>query len=230
MQAVESMSRAEAFQIFRRNYKQMEEFELKKIQLKQKYRDAKDLGKLINQIRDNVNILKSRLQQYQMTKAVQNLSKPSMPATGANARENQIREEMEQERLKYQTAFEKLRTQKAEIDHLQHQLQKVRISMQQDFERWLNEKTREVQKPPQPATQQGKELSAHVSSSKSKSYSDNSVSSESPPSEEQSPPKAEVHVQLAALSLTGDSQTDADILAFMKARHKVLQGVHTRYA
>ncbi|VDI64774.1 Hypothetical predicted protein [Mytilus galloprovincialis] len=50
--------------------------------------------------------------------------------------EQEMRNEMEEEKMNYKECFTRLRTLKTEIEHLQHLLEKSKVKLMKDFEMW----------------------------------------------------------------------------------------------
>ncbi|KAK3093801.1 hypothetical protein FSP39_020407 [Pinctada imbricata] len=138
-----SAGRQEAFELFRRDYHQSDDIEDNKRALKQRYADAKSLGEHVNKSRNKINHVKSQIEQHRMQLAMQGLVDPNNPEP--DDVEQEMREEMEEEKLRYKECFNKLRNLKTEIEHLQHLLEKSKVKMMKDFEMWWAEQTNKAQ-------------------------------------------------------------------------------------
>ncbi|KAF5929684.1 hypothetical protein HPG69_002407, partial [Diceros bicornis minor] len=137
--------------------------------------------------------------------------------------------------------FSRLKALKVEIEHLQFLLDKAKVKLQKEFEAWWAEEATSLQVnspavkalspmkpfPQMPVPQH--EKSQHLSN-KSDVNARKILPSPCPTlhSQEQSSTSASPEDSIPARStssvpLTGDSQTDSDILAFIKARQSILQ-------
>jgi len=158
----------------------------------------------------------------------------------AKEEEDLIRKQIDEWKSKYSKSFQMLKSMKTEIDHLHHILNKSRVQIQNNFEQWWISQQQSKQapqrsnRPPDSRPLESAVVSEnhshkpadHYSSSKyssdqvlsstlkSEPSHNNSVSSFVTP--ESSPAKS-TYAQ-SDIPLTGDKDTDADILAFVKAR------------
>nr|XP_022332099.1 kinesin-like protein KIF6 [Crassostrea virginica] len=141
-----SVGRQEAFEIFRRDYYNNPTIEGNKHDLKQRYAEAKSLGEAVNKSRQKINHVKGQIEQHRMQLAMQGL------VDGNNQEidevEQELRDEMEDEKLRYKESFSRLRTLKTEIEHLQHLLEKSKVKLMKDFEIWFAEQATLNQHPP----------------------------------------------------------------------------------
>ncbi|XP_069118141.1 kinesin-like protein KIF6 [Argopecten irradians] len=132
-----SKGRQEAFEIFRRDYPQKETIEQNKVHLKQHYAEAKSLGEKVNKTRKKINHLKGQIEQHRMQLAMQGLVDPNNPEP--DEEEQELRADMEEEKDSYKQSFNRLKTLKTEIEHLQHLLEKSKVKLMKDFEMWWAE-------------------------------------------------------------------------------------------
>ncbi|PKU47174.1 kinesin-like protein kif6 [Limosa lapponica baueri] len=166
------------------------------------------------------------------------VSSPSEELNMLDPVEEKLRKQIEEEKKSYKTMFNRLKGLKVEIEHLQLLMEKVKMKLRKDFEVWWSEEAINLQqeKPemvisPNTATvyPQFIKSSQHLSTN---SFSEitrigpnedpagknNSTTSSNPALKTRTPPSSSTSVPL-----TGDSQADADILAFIKARQNILQ-------
>ncbi|XP_061173877.1 kinesin-like protein KIF6 [Saccostrea echinata] len=140
-----SVGRQEAFEIFRRDYYNNPTIEENKLNLKQRYTEAKSLGEAVNKSRQKINHVKGQIEQHRMQLAMQGL------VDGTDQEidevEQELRDEMEEEKLRYKENFSRLRTLKTEIEHLQHLLEKSKVKLMKDFEIWFAEQAALNQEP-----------------------------------------------------------------------------------
>ncbi|XP_014673455.1 PREDICTED: kinesin-like protein KIF6 isoform X2 [Priapulus caudatus] len=225
----------EAFTRFRKEYKHEEEIESKKMQLRTKYAEAKALGEQVNQARNLINDLKCKLQKYQMSRAMQGFNREAnLDSAETDAMETSLRAEMQAGKCRYKEKFQQLRGLKAEIEHLHHLLEKSRVKIQQEFETWWSQQgnamkdeavsprvgsswvsRNEAQSCLREKTRRDCEQTTVAATSTASLDAETVNSAEI---EAARPPHSAVNIPL-----TGDSQADADIIAFFKARQRLVQ-------
>merc|ERR1712136_386973 len=96
--------------------------------------EAKTLGQRVNDSRNDINQLKSSLDRLRRQIAVR--SSIHDDDYQENEREKNILKDLDLAKIEYKTSFNRLKTMKAEIDHLHHLLDKARVQMQHDFDKW----------------------------------------------------------------------------------------------
>ncbi|XP_075123451.1 kinesin-like protein KIF6 [Leptodactylus fuscus] len=205
-----SLGRQEAFEIFKRDYPDRVGIEDNKTLLKQRFAEAKSLGEEVNNVRQRINQLKAAVEQRRMQQAALGVSSAYEDANKYDPTEEELRGEMESEKKRYKTRFSRLKSLKTEIEHLQLLLEKAKVKLQKDFEDWWSQE------------EQKDRLVVDFRSSSS-SFSDEAASRGQQSSEQR--PAPDLRASRGAdtpIPLTGDSQTDADILAFVRARQNLL--------
>ncbi|XP_049689686.1 kinesin-like protein KIF6 [Accipiter gentilis] len=233
-----SLGCQEAFEVFRQDHADSITIEDNKQLLKQKFAEAKCLGEKLNEVRIKINHLKGEITQRHVQRAALAVSSPSEELNTLDPVEEKLRTQIEEEKKSYKAMFNRMKGLKVEIEHLQLLIEKVKTKLQKDFEVWWSEETIKLQqeKPElvsSPNTMtvypQFIKSSQHLSTN---SFSDttrvspnedpagknNSITSSNPTLKTRTPPSSSTSVPL-----TGDSQADADILAFIKARQNILQ-------
>jgi len=156
---------------------------------------AKAKGSKIHENRAVVNRLKGELTHTQEQIAVRE-------ATGQSDNElvqkaNDIRREIEINRRNYQDAVLELKKIKPEVEHLKHSIERQRIDMHKEFDKWFQEEAERNS----------------LRSSSAASFTAEERSSSRPASRAS---------QATGVSLTGDAQADSDIQAFIQARQRIL--------
>ncbi|KAL8592600.1 hypothetical protein ACOMHN_026530 [Nucella lapillus] len=259
-----SMGRQEAFDIFMRDYEQQHSIEDNKQMLKQRYKHAKALGEMLNVAKQKINHLKEEAAQLRLQGGYSEDQIEQM--------EQVLREEMENEKKNYKTAFVDLRSMKTEIEHLQHLLEKSKVKMMKDFEIWWAQQSAQGQAsnpkggvrsawntpPITPPSRGGDSVSSSLANGGGghRRYSHDGLGggdTDTQYSLSQRPPSGERQGQggraMAAnlgsvhrtpregtfttnsqgntgsaeeVPLTGDPQADADIMAFVRARQKLM--------
>ncbi|NWV73369.1 KIF6 protein, partial [Dasyornis broadbenti] len=232
-----SLGCQEAFEVFKRDHADSITIEDNKQLLKQRFDEAKCLGEKLNEARNKINHLKGKIIQRQIQRAALAVSNPSEKLTSDPVEEN-LRMQIEEEKKSYKTVYSRFKGLKVEIEHLQLLMEKVKMKLQKDFEVWWSEEAKKFQqeKPemvtsPNTGTvyprfiRSSQHLSTNSSSDTSRDspYEDPAVknyltTSSDPTSKTRAPPGSST-----SIPLTGDSQADADILAFIKARQNILQ-------
>ncbi|XP_050828359.1 kinesin-like protein KIF6 [Serinus canaria] len=235
-----SLGCQEAFEIFKRDHADSITIEDNKQLLKQRFDEAKCLGEKLNEVRNKINHLKGKIIQRQIQRAALAVSNPSEELTFDPVEEN-LRMQIEEEKKSYKTVYSRFKGLKVEIEHLQFLMEKVKMKLQKDFEVWWSEEAEKFQvqqeKPEMvaspntvnPVYPQFIKSSQHLSPisfldtgrdspNEDPAVKNNSVTSASPTLKARTPPSSST-----SIPLTGDSQADADILAFIKARQNILQ-------
>ncbi|XP_018118191.1 kinesin-like protein KIF6 isoform X2 [Xenopus laevis] len=198
-----SLGRQEAFEIFKRDYPDRVTIEDNKRLLKQRFTEAKSLGEAVNKVRTRINHLKGDVEQRRIQRAALGVSSSSDEQNQYDPVEEELRDQMEEEKKRYKTLFSRLKNLKTEIEHLQLLLEKAKVKLQKDFEGWWAEEEAHLQ-----AKQEVHKARMTTSAPPSPQVHDQS----------RAPPMSDTPIPL-----TGDSQTDADIMAFVRARQNLLQ-------
>uniref|UniRef100_A0A8D2B0F5 Kinesin family member 6 n=1 Tax=Sciurus vulgaris TaxID=55149 RepID=A0A8D2B0F5_SCIVU len=236
-----SLGRQEAFEIFKRDHADSISIDDNKQILKQRFSEAKALGESINEARSKIGHLKEEITRRHIQQVAlgisENMALPSVP----DLQEDRLRSQLEEEKRRYKALFTRLKALKVEIEHLQLLMDKAKVKLQKEFEAWWAEEATNLQvnspaaislnhmKPfPQSANSQqdGSQLLSNQSDMNSRRILPPTCPSRS--SQEHSSPRAWLEGSTAerpasSVPLTGDSQTDSDILAFLKARQNILQ-------
>ncbi|XP_037698804.1 kinesin-like protein KIF6 isoform X2 [Choloepus didactylus] len=236
-----SLGRQEAFEIFKRDHADSVTIEDNKQILKQRFSEAKALGESINEARSKIGHLKEEITQRHMQQVAigisENMAVPSMP----DQLEEKLRSQLEEEKRRYKTMFTRLKALKVEIEHLQLLMDRAKVKLQKEFEAWWAEEATNLQAnspavnsldhtKPSPQTPKSQHEQPQLLSNKSDVNVRKILPSPCPTplnqekgststSLENSVPKRPT----SSIPLTGDSQTDSDILAFIKARQSILQ-------
>ncbi|XP_070371084.1 kinesin-like protein KIF6 isoform X2 [Equus asinus] len=236
-----SLGRQEAFEIFKRDHADIVTIEDNKQTLKQRFYEAKALGESINEARSKIGRLKEEITQRHMQQVAlgisENIAAPSKP----DPVEEKLRSQVEEEKRRYKAMFTRLKALKVEIEHLQFLMEKAKVKLQKEFEAWWAEEATSLQvnsptvnalNPMKPflQTPEAQHERAQCLSDKSDVSARKILPSPCPVlhSQQQSGTGAFLEDSIPArpmssIPLTGDSQTDSDILAFIKARQSILE-------
>ncbi|XP_031958633.1 kinesin-like protein KIF6 isoform X3 [Corvus moneduloides] len=225
-----SLGCQEAFEVFKRDHADSITIEDNKQLLKQRFDEAKCLGEKLNEVRNKINHLKGKMIQRQIQRAALELTFDPV--------EENLRMQIEEEKKSYKIVYSHFKGLKVEIEHLQLLMKKVKMKLQKDFEVWWSEEAKKLQQEkPEMVTSpnttavypQFIRSSLHLSTNsfsdttRDSPYEDpavknNSITFGNPTLKTRTPPSSST-----SIPLTGDSQADADILAFIKARQNILQ-------
>ncbi|XP_074254101.1 kinesin-like protein KIF6 isoform X3 [Saimiri boliviensis] len=238
-----SLGRQEAFEIFKRDHADSVTIDDNKQILKQRFSEAKALGESINEARSKIGHLKEEITQRHIQQVALGISENmAMPPT-PDQQEEKLRSQLEEEKRRYKTMFTRLKALKVEIEHLQLLMDKAKVKLQKEFEVWWAEEATNLQvnspavnsldhkKPFLQTSDSQRELS-QLLSNKSDVNARKILPSPcpSPPSQKQTSTSTSTPLEdsiperpVSSIPLTGDSQTDSDILAFIKARQSILQ-------
>jgi len=138
--AKEVEARLKAFDLFRRSYRKNQLLEEQKDTLRSKIELAQKLGEAINAARNEINHLKTQLEQHRMSRGAKALadgsSDPEVALAQPDEAEDRIRSRIEESKKRYRANFEQLKAGKNEIEHLKAVIEKSRRKLQADFETW----------------------------------------------------------------------------------------------
>ncbi|XP_059573024.1 kinesin-like protein KIF6 isoform X2 [Alligator mississippiensis] len=168
------------------------------------------------------------------------VASPSEELNKSDPVEEKLRAQLEDEKKSYKTMFNRLKGLKIEIEHLQLLMEKAKVKLQKDFEIWWSEEARSLQeqlgKPHLSNSPSALTTSPRCFESQHQLYNnrfsesrranpneyptgENSMSNLSDSASQIRMPQS----SKSSIPLTGDSQADADIMAFFKARQNLLQ-------
>uniref|UniRef100_A0A4W4EJ22 Kinesin-like protein KIF6/9 C-terminal domain-containing protein n=1 Tax=Electrophorus electricus TaxID=8005 RepID=A0A4W4EJ22_ELEEL len=196
-----SIEQQEAFEIFRNDHGDRLTLEDNKAILKQRFAEAKALGEQVNQARNRVSKSFS-LPPLPPATHISSASgvMESQPNPQSDTVEETLRSQIEEEKKNYKSTFGRLKGLKTEIEHLQHLLQRSKIKLKRDFQDWWSQEATRLQYWHHALHYGIPYYMLHIPF---RALSSTTMSSTSIP-------------------LTGDHQTDADILAFIRARQSLL--------
>ncbi|XP_064365604.1 kinesin-like protein KIF6 isoform X2 [Dromaius novaehollandiae] len=232
-----SLGCQEAFEVFKRDHADSITIEDNKQLLRQRFAEAKSLGEKVNEVRNKINHLKGEITQRHIQKAALAVASPSEELNKLDPIEEKLRAQIEEEKKSYKTMFSRLKGLKVEIEHLQLLMEKAKVKLQKDFELWWSEEATKLQEKPDLVNTSNTaavypqfiKSSQHLSTNSSletrrispnedSTGNKSSITFSYPTSKSRTLPSSS-----SSIPLTGDSQIDADILAFIKARENILQ-------
>ncbi|XP_044234262.2 kinesin-like protein KIF6 isoform X2 [Ursus arctos] len=236
-----SLGRQEAFEIFKRDHTDSVTIEDNKQILKQRFSEAKALGESINETRSKIGRLKEEITQRHMQQVALGISENTAMPSKPDLLEEKLRSQLEEEKIRYKQMFMRLKALKVEIEHLQLLMDKAKVKLQKEFEAWWTEEATSLQvNSPAvnsfnhvksfPQTPESQQERSQLASNKSDVNARKILPSPYPipQSREHSSTSESLEGSTperpaSSVPLTGDSQTDSDILAFIKARQSILQ-------
>ncbi|XP_051502173.1 kinesin-like protein KIF6 isoform X2 [Myxocyprinus asiaticus] len=239
-----SVGQQEAFEVFLRDHEDRLAFEDNIALLKHRFAEAKTLGEQVNHIRIQVNELKTQLKMRRMQVAAQGLT-GNQTESESDPVEDRILNQIEEEKKNYKITSGHLKGLKTEIEHLQLLREKSKVKLQLEFEEWWTQETSRLQG--HHAQNTGQSHASPLScmlirDTNSKGYDNfypeerrqkeqtsfyardqrNGDNTSNPVTTTKLRALLSTGLSSTSIPLTGDKQTDADILAFVKARHNLL--------
>ena len=108
--------------------------------LKRKYEEARLFGDRANKSRSTIQYLKKSIESIRRDRALRELVERENPGSNSEicAEEETYRRAIDQEKDVYKENFESLRVLKSEIEHLRKILEKTRVTLLAQFDRWFN--------------------------------------------------------------------------------------------
>ncbi|XP_054554737.1 kinesin-like protein KIF6 isoform X2 [Talpa occidentalis] len=235
-----SLGRQEAFEIFKQDHADSVTVEDNKQILKQRFSEAKALGESINQARNKIGRLKEEITQRHMQQVALGISENIAVTSKPDLLEEKLRSQLEEEKRRYKSMFKHLKALKVEIEHLQLLMDKTKVKLQKEFEAWWVEEASNLQVNPPTATSlepmkpfppmpESPPREPQFLSNRSDGNARKTLPSPLPILHSQEQGSANTSLEdsperpASSIPLTGDRQTDNDILAFIKARQNILQ-------
>eukprot|EP00761_Pharyngomonas_kirbyi_P010012 gb/GECH01010030.1/.p1 GENE.gb/GECH01010030.1/~~gb/GECH01010030.1/.p1 ORF type:complete len:668 (+),score=126.94 gb/GECH01010030.1/:1-2004(+) len=130
--------RMAALEVFQKNYGKYQVMDQQSEDLRSKVKEAKELASRMNESRNHIEGIKKRIKQLRVEKAMQGL----IDKDGTNENddtdpeEEQLRQEIRQEKSVYKERMHALKKLKSEILYLENQLSQMQVEVQKDFDRW----------------------------------------------------------------------------------------------
>ncbi|XP_067222984.1 kinesin-like protein KIF6 [Chanodichthys erythropterus] len=225
-----SVGQQAAFEVFLRDHEDRLTIEDNRAVLQQRFVEAKTLGEQVYQIRIRVNELKTQLKIRRKQMAAQVLT-GNQTESESDSVEERILNQIEEEKKNYKITSGYLKGLKTEIEHLQLMREKAKVKLQKDFENWWTQEGARLQGHSAENTESSP---SHVSPLSCMFTRNNSPKVDDTDSQERRQreqtsfssreqralPSADL--SFTSIPLIGDKQTDADIQAFIRARHNLL--------
>ncbi|XP_031733716.1 kinesin-like protein KIF6 isoform X1 [Anarrhichthys ocellatus] len=212
-----SMGKQEAFETFIRDHEDHLTIEDNKELLKQRSAEARRFGEKLNEARNRINELKKQLALQRGQRAALGVTenRPKVEEEVDPVEEN-LCKHIEQEKKAYKSTIDHLKALRTEIEHLQLLLERAKVKLQRDFHKWWSQEASSMQESEATAR-------CHTGSP----HGTLQLPSPSTPGFRA---LSTTKLSSSSIPLTGDQQTDADILAFVKARQNLLNRTGNTHA
>ncbi|KAM9355024.1 kinesin-like protein KIF6 [Pholidichthys leucotaenia] len=259
-----SVGKQEAFETFIRDHKDHLTIEDNKSLLRQRAAEVRKLGQKLNKAKDTINELKKQLDvRRRQTAAHGVVGDHGNMEEDVDPVETNLCRRIEQEKQVYHSTVGHLKGLRTEIEHLQLLLERAKVKLQRDFNKWWSSEASGLQEPetgasvetltrvPDGASQprspagvspaalcwtltdstSGPEPSDHASTSSVQDLSGSPAPSVATRQQSKSlsgekTPEwralTTTTIPPSSIPLTGDRQVDTDILAFIRARERLL--------
>uniref|UniRef100_A0A3Q2ZM31 Kinesin family member 6 n=1 Tax=Kryptolebias marmoratus TaxID=37003 RepID=A0A3Q2ZM31_KRYMA len=139
-----SMGKREAFEIFIRDHEEHLTIEDNKKILKERSAEARKLGEQLNETKNRINELKKQLEMRRKQKAAHDLMGNHTQEEFDPVEEN-LRKQIKEEKTAYKNTIGRLKALKTEIEHLQLLLERVKVKIQKDFQKWWSQEASNLQ-------------------------------------------------------------------------------------
>ncbi|KAK7142822.1 hypothetical protein R3I94_012239 [Phoxinus phoxinus] len=221
-----SVGKQTAFEVFLRDHEDRLTIEDNRAVLQQRFVEAKTLGEQVNQTRIRVNELKTQLKIRRKQMAAQVLT-GNQTESESDSVEERILNQIEEQKKNYTITSGCLKGLRTEIEHLQLLREKSKVKLQRDFENWWIQEGARLQG--HSAENTGSSLS-HVSPLSCMLTRNNNPKGDDTDTQERRQRERDMRqralpsadLSFTSIPLTGDKQTDAEIQAFIRARHNLL--------
>ncbi|XP_049596545.1 kinesin-like protein KIF6 isoform X3 [Syngnathus scovelli] len=232
-----SIGKQEAFESFVADHEDHHVIEDNKSLLKQRSAEAKKLGEQLHDAKQKINEFKKQLEVRRRQRAAYGvIGNHKDVGVEVDPVEENLREHIEQEKKIYKSTACHLKALRTEIEHLQLLLERAKVKLHKDFQKWWNEEASNVQESKDEARGHTKTLHGTSPSSSPgtpdfetlipKPAWSNTVVQEEPAADLSYSPEwkalSKSSLSPSSIPRTGDKQTDADILAFIRARQNLL--------
>lgn len=137
---VSLLDRNKAFDHLRKSMRRTETLEENKEAVKLLYIEAKALGDRANSARECIKLKKQRIEKLRMERVMSSSPRdPDAPPVADTPEMAVLQKEVEEQRLAYQQATERLKKVKEDIDQYQKRAEQSKQRLQKDFDTWLQQ-------------------------------------------------------------------------------------------
>ncbi|CAG5866202.1 unnamed protein product [Menidia menidia] len=141
-----SMAKQEAFEIFIRDHEEHKTIEENKKILKERSAEARGLGEQLNEAKNRITELKKQLEMRRRQRAAHGVAGNQTQAEEEfDLAEENLCKQIKQEKVAYKSAIGRLKALRTEIEHLQLLLERVKVKIQKDFQKWWSQEASNLQ-------------------------------------------------------------------------------------
>ncbi|XP_054597913.2 kinesin-like protein KIF6 isoform X1 [Nothobranchius furzeri] len=140
-----SMVKQEAFEIFIRDHEERSTIEDNKTIFKERSAEAKKLVEELSEARTRINELKKQLDTRRRQKAASDATGNPSQAEEFDPMEEKLCAQIREEKSAYKSSIGRLKALRTETEHLQLLLERVKVKIQKDFQKWWSQETCNLQ-------------------------------------------------------------------------------------
>ncbi|XP_047249007.1 kinesin-like protein KIF6 isoform X3 [Girardinichthys multiradiatus] len=141
-----SMGKQEAFEIFIRDHEEHRTIEENKNILKERSAEARRLGEQLNEARNRITELKKQLEMRRRQRAAHVVAENhAQDEEEFDPMEANLCKQIKQEKVTYKNTIDCLKALRTEIEHLQLLLERVKVKIQKDFQKWWSQEASKLQ-------------------------------------------------------------------------------------
>uniref|UniRef100_A0A1A8LZF5 Kinesin family member 6 n=1 Tax=Nothobranchius pienaari TaxID=704102 RepID=A0A1A8LZF5_9TELE len=140
-----SMVKQEAFEIFIRDHEERSTIEDNKTIFKERSAEAKKLVEELSEARTRINELKKQLDTRRRQKAASDATGNPSQAEEFDPVEENLCAQIREEKTAYKSSVGRLKALRTETEHLHLLLERVKVKIQKDFQKWWSQETCNLQ-------------------------------------------------------------------------------------
>ncbi|XP_075303978.1 kinesin-like protein KIF6 [Odontesthes bonariensis] len=141
-----SMGKQEAFETFIRDHEEHQTIEDNKKILKERSAEARGLGEQLSEARNRITELKKQLELRRRQRAAHGVvGNQAQVEEEFDPVEENLCKQIKQEKMAYKSTIGRLKALRTEIEHLQLLLERVKVKIQKDFQKWWSQEASNLQ-------------------------------------------------------------------------------------
>ncbi|XP_072220915.1 kinesin-like protein KIF6 [Leuresthes tenuis] len=141
-----SMGKQEAFETFIRDHEEHQTIEDNKKILKERSAEARELGEQLSEARNRITELKKQLEMRRRQRAAHGVvGNQAQVEQEFDPLEENLCKQIKQEKMAYKSTIGRLKALRTEIEHLQLLLERVKVKIQSDFQKWWSQEASNLQ-------------------------------------------------------------------------------------
>ncbi|XP_054894080.1 kinesin-like protein KIF6 isoform X2 [Poeciliopsis prolifica] len=140
-----SMGKLEALEIFIKNHEEHQTIEENTNIQKQRSEEARRLGEQLKEARNRITELKKQLETRRRQRAAHAVTGNDTQDEENDPLEESLRKQIKQEKVTYNSTLGRLKPLKTEIEHLQLLMDRVKVKIQKDFQKWWSQEALNLQ-------------------------------------------------------------------------------------